>query len=492
MDFDRVSIALRPRIGWEAVDLGFQMARQWWWPLWGVWLAVYLPVALALVAALPKPVHAVLLLWWLKPLFDRAVLFAASRVVFGEPCGVRKTLANARQWLHPGLISALTLQRFDLARSLMLPVASLEKQRWRAAAERRAVIGRQMRGTAVGLTIVCLHLEAVALLSIFALGDLLQPTGGLPVAADEDAGPILNPWAELFNWSIAEALCYAAAVSIVEPLYVAAGFSLYLNRRTLLEGWDIELRLRRLQQRLGGAAAAVFAAIALCAVLGFAAPREALAQDAGVPLASEEIRRVLADPEFGHKREVNRWRYIGGERRAREPAGRDFRFWRNLSLLFGQISESLLWVAAGILAAAFAYYLLRNLPQRLPAQPPRYRPPDTLFGLNVAPESLPADVAAAAAALLAENRVREALSLLYRAALSALVHRHRVALPAGATEGDSVRAAARALPREGAHYFAGLVRAWQGVAYAGRLPPGEVLDSLVRDWPARFAGADRT
>jgi hypothetical protein len=45
-------------------------------------------------------------------------------------------------------------------------------------------------------------------------------------------------------------LLYLLVISIVEPFYVAAGFSLYLNRRTELEGWDIELGFRTLAARL--------------------------------------------------------------------------------------------------------------------------------------------------------------------------------------------------------------------------------------------------
>ncbi len=39
-----------------------------------------------------------------------------------------------------------------------------------------------------------------------------------------------------------------------EPVYVACGFSLYLNRRTVLEAWDLELVFRRLRQRLSDVA----------------------------------------------------------------------------------------------------------------------------------------------------------------------------------------------------------------------------------------------
>ena len=47
----------------------------------------------------------------------------------------------------------------------------------------------------------------------------------------------------------------ALVLVVWEPIYVACGFSLYLNRRTVLEAWDIELVFRRMRQRLVGASA---------------------------------------------------------------------------------------------------------------------------------------------------------------------------------------------------------------------------------------------
>ena len=45
--------------------------------------------------------------------------------------------------------------------------------------------------------------------------------------------------------TLAITIAYALAVLFLEPFYVAAGFSMYLNRRAELEGWDIEQEFRR-------------------------------------------------------------------------------------------------------------------------------------------------------------------------------------------------------------------------------------------------------
>jgi hypothetical protein len=120
---------------------------------------------------------------------------------------------------------------------------------------------------------------------------------------------------------------------------------------------------------------------------------------------------------------------------------------------------------------------------------PRAEAPPALFGLEIAPETLPADVADAAARLLAEGRLREALSLLYRGALSSLVHSKGVEFRAGDTERDCLRRAAPALARDGHAYLGELLAAWEAAAYAGRLPDTARAGSLIAAWPAHFAQA---
>ena len=48
-------------------------------------------------------------------------------------------------------------------------------------------------------------------------------------------------------------LAYLVALFLIEPLYVASDFTLYLNRRTELEGWDIEIAFRQLAARRASA-----------------------------------------------------------------------------------------------------------------------------------------------------------------------------------------------------------------------------------------------
>ncbi len=480
-------VGVRPRSGWESLDLGFQMARQWWREAWGIWFTLYMPIALVCMAVFPNKFYAVLLLWWLKPLFDRAVLYALSRLVFSERSGVRDTLRAARDWMRPGLFLALTLRRFELARSFALPVAALEKQTGKSAQQRRSVLGSRMRGTGIWLTVICIHFEFIAMGALFALGNMLIPSAG---EIPEDGGSSGDgfDFADMFDWNLVDAICYAGAVTLIEPFYVAAGFSLYLNRRTILEGWDMEIRLRQLGNRLRSAATSV-TTILLCGLLLLgSAPGTAYAA-ATTSDAAQEIERILDSPDFDQYREVTRWRALEKKQEKDKKEPRFEQFWRNLALLLSDISQGLLWVAIAILVPLLLYVLRNFLPEHFAPKPDKYEPPTNLFGLNVTPESLPADVSAAAAQLAKAGRLREALSLLYRGALSELIHRYRVIVHAGDTEGDCTRAALRALDEPAADYFSGLVATWQQLAYGSAPPQSGEVDTLCRDWTAHFNNA---
>lgn len=485
MQLERLAVALRPRGGWEALDLGFQMARQWWLPIWPAWFALYLPAAALAFLIFSKPFHGVLLLWWLKPLFDRAVLHVASRAVFGEPQGVRDTLRAARDWLRPGLTAALTFYRVDTARSFALPVWQLERQAGAAGRQRRKALGSRMRSYAVWLTVVCVNLEWITMIAIAGFVGMLEPGAGGP-GPDEPEPEDLELWEALTRWTATDFVYYVAAVSLIEPFYVTAGFALYLNRRAILEGWDIELALRRLEDRLRSAARA--AAVLLCsgalAALAALHPSPALAEEKS---AQDEIKAVLDSPEFSQYRDFSVWRYLGAEKKPEDPSARWALLWSNLAQLFGDVTQGLLWVAVAILAVLAVVYLRRFIIPEPRIRGHGYRPPDALFGLEVTPESLPDDIAGTASALAQQERLREALSLLYRAALSSLIHSHHLPLSAGHTEGDCLKAVKQALPQPVSEYFTGLVRAWQSVAYAARLPDAAAVRALCEAWRPHFS-----
>src|SRR5688500_18574015 len=73
VQIDRMPLALRPRGPWEGADLGVVMLRAWARPVYAAMIATVIPVALAAHLLIGNLFLALLLVWWLKPLYDRVV-----------------------------------------------------------------------------------------------------------------------------------------------------------------------------------------------------------------------------------------------------------------------------------------------------------------------------------------------------------------------------------------------------------------------------------
>ncbi len=137
----------------------------------------------------------------------------------------------------------------------------------------------------------------------------------------------------------------------------------------------------------------------------------------------------------------------------------------------GQSGRLIVWVLAALLAAGIVVYLLRLLRDRRPFEStgPSLAPTH-VRELDIRPESLPADIGAAARALWDGGEARRALALLYRGMLSRLAHAHAAPVRESTTEGESVTLARGCLPASGAEFADALVRTWQFAVYGGRMP----------------------
>jgi hypothetical protein len=494
MRLDRVSIALRARDPWEAVDLGAVMIRTWWRPIYATLLVLVVPIAVVSHLIMPSwPWAAVLLTWWLKPLYDRAVLHILARAVFGETPRVRETLSSLRQLLtQTALFKALTWRRFDTARAFNLSVYQLEGQRGATARSRERLLGRRTQGQTSGLFYACVLFELVIALSLSACVDLLTPA-----AMESEYGPraffryLWNP--DIPSWGVfVNNAFYLVAMCAIEPLYVGSGFALYLNRRTTLEAWDLELSFRAMAQRATGHAARGGGIAAALLIIGAGLmPHELHA--ASQP-SKEIIREVLAAPEFQEYRQDKSWRPRTRGEPSSSPAWQ-----RSIAQLLAELSRmlsELMRIGAYLLLAVGVYFLLRYLVRQLGTwKRERDVPgtgritPDVLFGLDVRPEALPANLAQAAA-LVTLSDPRLALSLLYRGALATLIHRDRLALDDGDTEGDCLRRVERHSPSALAQYFGRLVNAWSQLAYGKHAPANGVIEALCEEWPRHFTSSE--
>lgn len=526
MDLERIAVVLRPRGNFEAMDLGFRMAARWWRPLWGTWLLLFVPFAVALHLALPEdPYWAAVAAWWCKPLFERFVLHVVSRRVFGEDAGVLGALANWREVLSPGLFSDLTWRRpFAFTRSFSLPVAQLERSRGAVARERRRVLGNRTSAHALALTWVCACFELVVFIGLaFLVEVMLRPEEG------EEAATGTTPLDFAAWWTHGDSAYYLVAICAVAPFYVAAGFALYLNRRVGLEAWDVELSLRRLQQRLSRTASVgVLAMVALSALASAApaladggervtAPVAVVAVDdaAGDPPATQPApaeaasaetastdttppapapradpagraaRELFADPVFGSQREVERWRWRGAKK-AEDPDRPDLGWMDGILEAIARVIQFAGWIAIAAVVIALVVVLLRVTGSLQPRVAPA-APPTELFGLEIAPESLPPDVGAAALAACRGGDARGALSLLYRGVLSTLVHRHAVEIAAGAVEADVLQRSRAVLAPDAVAWLDRLLAQWIAVAWARSTADLGAVAALAADYGRHVA-----
>ena len=179
------------------------------------------------------------------------------------------------------------------------------------------------------------------------------------------------------------------------------------------------------------------------------------------------VAQVKADPNLATERTIRTLRWKDS---TKKPSGTpEWLSW--ITGLFGWIAQGsrvVAWTAVAVLAAMLLFYAVRLLQARgLGSTTIGLMAPTHVRDLDIRPESLPADVGAAARALWSRGQHRAALALLYRGLLSRLAHVHRVPIRDSSTEGDCLALSATHLTFERNEYTSRLVRVWQRAVYGG-------------------------
>jgi hypothetical protein len=515
MRLSDATVVIRPRTTWEAMDLGVLMCQQHRRLLMTSWAIVTLPLfALLSVLFWDSPSLAVFIFWWLKPAYERLPLYILSKALFGETPTLKQALREWPRLLKPQLLASLTWRRLSFSRSFLLPVVQLEGLDGSARQQRLHVLLQRNAGAAQWLTLIGVHLETALWIGLMVLFYMLLPQQietdwswqSLILAADQD-------WRWLEHLTNA---FYALVLVVWEPIYVACGFSLYLNRRTQLEAWDIELVFRRLRQRLNASVLGLL--LAVCLVLTSVPPTWAAEPDdspqaprlLNQPLTSQasrdSIKALLEQSPFKNKESVTHYRF--GDDPAKPATAQktgDAPQWLKtlLSWLDGQhfnvlakIIEVLLW-AAVIAALGWLIWRYREFLQafvsrrpRLPAKPKRALPQQA-FGLDLNRDTLPDDIAASAEHLW-QSQPRAALGLLYRGLLSHLLHDFALTLKPADTELQVLAHVEQLQRPELLAFSRSLTTHWQNMAYGHRVPAAQLQQELCDGWRALFGpGAAR-
>ena len=517
MQLETITANIRNRSPWEAIDLGFAMVRAWW-------ISIYTPLAIVLLALIipllfliPYKYYWVtlLILWWLKPLYHRLILHVISHQMFGDSPTCSATLkALPDLILHTGLFSELTWRRFSMSRGFRLPIWQLERLRGKDRSERQQILLGNVHSPAIWLNIAIFNFQIILTLSFFMLIWLFIPEY---YAEDLFYSLISNQLTGIgYAFEIIAVLGFVIVMVFLESFYIAASFAMYLNRRTQLEAWDIELSFRKMANRLNNLKhklSITITSIALATALSGLAPQTveadeiASTSDSAIPSYTEqlsEIRRpvkdskavidaVMKNEHLLQEETIMRWRLIDDETPQGEANNPPWS--GTLSALFAMIFEYALWIAIGIAILALYIYRKRWLPLlvRAPEETEILRP-DIMFGMDLRKESLPTDVVAAAKALWQDGKTRDALSLLYRCALAQLINNDKLALEHSHTEGDILKLSQSVLSDTRHEYLQKLTQNWVKIAYAHEFPSDIQMNHLLEHWDTDFstntAGAD--
>ena len=509
MNLENVTIEMRPRSEWEATDLGARMIRRDAKAIYAVWFTVTLPflaLALLLNFLTPYGALAMLLYWWFEPVADGAILRIISRRLFGEDADVTATLKAVPRLCWMNRIYLLSPYRLHFARSVAMPVTQLEGLKGPARRTRSKVLNLRIFNYGVGITAVYAHLVMALYLGVILIGYSFIPEIYRSTLGDS--------WLELF-WMTSSTsataiglLSFYIAQSALQPWCVGAGFGLYINCRTQLEAWDVEVAFRRIVQRRAGVAAAIV--LAMFILPQFLSPAMALAQEPDTEIAAEAadpdpgfvgfwsddevkpaLKSVRSSEALQTTQRIEDWQRIRSDETKEKQDANSSGWIRNmLNAVFKLVSTALefaLWIIVAILLIMMFLTRDRWLPYLgLPGYGPPAERRIFLAGGELTADELPDDIVDAVLGAWRAGHKREALSLLYQGSVFAAVREHGVRLPRSATEGACVRAVSAQTDTERANFFRRVVSVWIGCAYGDQEPDDDAVLPLCDEWREHF------
>jgi hypothetical protein len=483
VQLESIVVGMRPRSGWEAIDLGFALVRSAARDIYAALIVIVIPLAICatVLAYWGDYWMAALLLWWAKPLLDATTLSVLARALIGERTRIRNTFFEAPVALQPHLIAALTIRRLSPSRTFTMPVRHLEGLTRKAASERIKTLTMGRRGNAQVAAVFCSLIEYALWIAGIQTFSMFSSTTGL--MRDSLVPEDIPRWVFV--------IVVIAAQLLVEPAFAAIGFALYINRRVELEGWDLELAFRALRARAARKTAKVSALVASLFVVLLPVLASAQAAPGALtgppPTPRQAIKEVMSNPDFDPWRPTDRWSRVDEEKeeeRTPAPSGDGMNFYA-----IGAIIAEIMPYALGAIAAILVLQLV------LSAVKSRMRGGlqvernivDNIELIEAKKVELPVDVVAWAREEWARGNQAGALSMLYRGALAFLRTVSSIDFPEGATEQECVALVRARLPdtppREA---FSAVARTWQRCAYAHRLPSGDDFQALTMLYARAF------
>ncbi len=490
MQLEEIRAELRPRTPEEAVDLGLAMTRTHFARIAKLWANLILPLWVVILALFyQSPVWGLVILCWMQPIFDRIPLMVLSQELFGAGKGLAEQRKEGWRLMRSNLWTDLVRERIGVSRCIDLPVNQLEGLKGKAAKQRRMILSRQSAGVASMLTFQTqLFIMGVAFGGMFFVLGVLPDFSALQweAALESSFGGGDFSLPKGLQWAIV--LSYLAANFLIQPFYIGAGFALYLNARSLSEGWDIEVNFKRISQRVTqlGKRALILFLFGICLIQHAEADQEMPPPSGDQSIyatepvdkgeAKQAVKEVMSRKEF----EVQT---VEVEERSNEGGGTSIS-----PLIPASLVMVLFWSMIAAALGFVIYHLVKWLSSRqsrTPADLPRKPAVTSVMGMSVEPESLPSNLPELAWQWWNEGKHAEAVALLYRGAISWFVVQQQLEIREGDTEGDCLRRVKDGPEDSKRVYFKSLTEMRILVSYAKSLPPEHQVQAMCENWPFR-------
>jgi len=478
MELSNLDFEPRERSAWQVFDLSILMVRRWGFTLFSLWFMQAVPVFVLLFLLLDAD-WAALVVWWLKPLFERPMLHYASQAAFGQRPAVLQCLAVLRRLGILNLLSILTWRRLSLKRAYLAPVDQLEGLRGSARAKRIQSLDNAAKHHQAFWQFLCLHIELIVVAGLaFLLFSLIPQSAQI----DLNFQDIDDLTLEL---GIAYAILCLIAYGIVAPFYVVGGFLGYLHSRILLEAWDIEIAFKRMSKRLASLTPAVVAAMVVVGLSVGSSTVEAKVLEGVSPAdVQTQVEEIFQQPEVIER--VTTWELA----ESGDDAWQDVPEWlintlKAIAKWFTETDftalDTVFWMAIILLLMLAWWKFSRVRFSRLEgierAQSPESTLPD--FVRKVPVSQWPEDLIEAALQTGRAGDTRLSLTYLLRHFLLLAQTRFGVSLDASMTEGECEAQLQAQLPSALLPHYRTLLGYWIQQAWAHRAVSTEHIESLI-------------
>ena len=484
MELKQLVFQPKLRSSWQVYDLAQLMLRQFGWRVFLIWAILVFPLA-AVLALIFNPVIAWYLIWWLKPVFERPLLYYYSRAVFAQSVTVRQALISLRLLRWRDWLRILTWHRLRWRRAYLAPVEQLEQLSGVQRQRREQVLLRLTQDHQAFWLMFCLHLESLIVLVAGVVLWSMLPQGWSPewtILFDE-----LPVWLSGFLL-----ILYLISMCLIAPLFTLGGFLMYLNRRIELEAWDLELAFKVLLNRLRPALTSILLVSIFLVNINSPVYATELSQETTFEVSTQavaeqdviasQVAKIYQSNQLIES--TSRWQIKQQKDNDTELS----EFWVTILAWLGKSIGYLAWGTMVVLVMLLLFWLYRNS-SRLKLQrrevTTALSKPIPLFFADLPKHASPAQLLQLAAEYLDAGQYRRMLACMLRAAIELVQFRYNVKLSANMTEQECLVALQRQLPAQYGDIFQQLFHNWIASAWAHQTVSNTDLNNILtqlRQW----------